>query len=237
MRRSRPIRFDLIRPTARRFSTGLRHALFAVAVVLAAVASLGQAAANLDRMQTLALERYGQRSADTVAAWRRMLEEAKELDELGRLQAVNTFFNRAVRFQDDIEVWNEKDYWASPLEFMGRGAGDCEDFSIAKYISLLNLGVPNEKLRMIYVRARVGGRAVAHMVLGYYASPEEEPLLLDNLIGSIRPASRRPDLSPVFSFNNAGLWVPGATASAADPTARLSRWRDVLEKIRAEGSN
>ncbi len=211
--------------------------MFAVAVVLAAVASLGQAAANLDRMQTLALERYGQRSADTVAAWRRMLEEAKELDELGRLQAVNTFFNRAVRFQDDIEVWNEKDYWASPLEFMGRGAGDCEDFSIAKYISLLNLGVPNEKLRMIYVRAKVGGRAVAHMVLGYYASPEEEPLLLDNLIGSIRPASRRPDLSPVFSFNNAGLWVPGATASAADPTARLSRWRDVLEKIRAEGSN
>jgi predicted transglutaminase-like cysteine proteinase len=211
--------------------------LFAVAVVLAAVASLGQAAANLDRMQTLALERYGPRSADTVAAWRRMLEEAKELDELGRLQAVNTFFNRAVLFQDDIEVWNEKDYWASPLEFMGRGAGDCEDFSIAKYISLLNLGVPNEKLRMIYVRAKVGGRAVAHMVLGYYASPEGEPLLLDNLIGSIRPASRRPDLSPVFSFNNAGLWVPGATASAADPTARLSRWRDVLEKIRAEGSN
>ena len=211
--------------------------MFAVAVVLAAVASLGQAAANLDRMQTLALERYGQRSADTVAAWRRMLEEAKELDELGRLQAVNTFFNRAVRFQDDIEVWNEKDYWASPLEFMGRGAGDCEDFSIAKYISLLNLGVPNEKMRMIYVRAKVGGRAVAHMVLGYYASPEEEPLLLDNLIGSIRPASRRPDLSPVFSVNNAGLWVPGATASAADPTARLSRWRDVLEKIRAEGSN
>ncbi|MFZ9679745.1 MAG: transglutaminase, partial [Quisquiliibacterium sp.] len=109
-------------------------------------------------------------------------------------------------------------------------------FSIAKYVSLLLLGVPNEKLRMIYVRARLGGSQIAHMVLGYYAEPTDEPMILDNLIGSIRPASRRPDLVPVFSFNNAGLWVPGATASAADPTARLSRWRDVLEKIRAEGS-
>lgn len=214
----------------------LQRVVLAAALLATALASLGLAAPNLDLVQSLAQERYGQRAAATVADWRKMLEEARGLDEAGRLEAVNSFFNRRVLFEDDIVVWKEKDYWASPLEFMGVGAGDCEDFSIAKYVSLLLLGVPNEKLRMIYVRARLGGGQIAHMVLGYYAEPTDEPMILDNLIGSIRPASRRPDLVPVFSFNNAGLWVPGATASAADPTARLSRWRDVLEKIRAEGS-
>ena len=54
-------------------------------------------------------------------------------------------------------------------------------------------------------------------------------------ISSVRPASQRPDLAPVFSFNSDGLWVGGAATSAADPTARLSRWRDVLERMRRDG--
>ena len=119
---------------------------------------------------------------------------------------------------------------------MGIGACYCEDFSIAKYVSLQMIGIDNQHLRMIYVRAKTGSLpAVAHMVLGYYPQPTDEPLILDNLISSIRPASMRSDLSPVFSFNNDGLWVGGATASAADPTTRLSRWRDVLERMRQDG--
>ena len=73
------------------------------------------------------------------------------------------------------------------------------------------------------------------MVLAYYAQPGAEPLILDNLIGEVRPASRRPDLTPVFSFNSEGLWQGAAGAAAGDPTARLSRWREVLAKARAEG--
>ena len=212
----------------------VRRALLLVFLIGASLA-----APNLDKTQALALERYGQRAADTVAAWRRMLEEARPLSDAEKLETVNTFFNRRILFEDDMVVWQQADYWASPLEFMGRGAGDCEDFSISKYMSLLLLGVPNEKLRMIYVRARFGGpgssQSQAHMVLGYYARPVEEPLILDNLIGSIRPAGQRTDLTPVFSFNNEGLWVPGATTSAADPTARLSRWRGVLDRMKQEG--
>ena len=208
-------------------------------LLLACLLGASLAAPNLDKTQALALERYGQRAADTVAAWRRMLEEARPLGDSEKLETVNTFFNRRILFEDDMVVWQQADYWASPLEFMGRGAGDCEDFAIAKYMSLLLLGVPNERLRMIYVRAQMGGpnsrQSQAHMVLGFYAQPLAEPLILDNLIGSIRPAGQRSDLTPVFSFNNEGLWVPGATASAADPTARLSRWRGVLERMKQEG--
>ena len=191
---------------------------------------------NLDRMQSLARERYGAQAEQTVTAWRRMLEESRGLPVDQQLNAVNTFFNRRILYELDPVVWGQNDYWATPLEFMGRAAGDCEDYSIAKYMSLLMLGVPNEKLRMIYVRARTAGaKTEAHMVLGYYEDPTGEPVILDNLVSSVRPASRRPDLSPVFSFNNQGLWVAGQQSSSADPTARLSKWREVLDRMKQEG--
>lgn len=194
-----------------------------------------QAQVHLDRTQALALERYGQKAADTVVAWRKAIEDGRGLGEQEKLAAANTFFNRRLLFEDDIVVWKQNDYWATPLEFIGQGAGDCEDFAIAKYMTLQMMGVPADKLRLVYVRARVGGASVAHMVLGYFETPTAEPLILDNLIGSVRPASSRTDLSPVFSFNAQGLWVAGQAASSGDPTARLSRWRDVLDRMKQEG--
>jgi len=208
--------------------------LFCLGLFLLFISSF--AAPDLDKTQALAQERYGARAVETVVAWRRLIEESRGLPDLDKLNKVNTFFNRRILFQDDIVVWQQPDYWASPLEFMGRGTGDCEDFSIAKYTTLQILGVGNDKLRMVYVRAKSGSTAsVAHMVLGYYPEPTAEPLILDNLISSVRPASMRSDLTPVFSFNSDGLWVGGATASSADPTARLSRWRDVLDRMRQDG--
>ena len=208
-------------------------------VVAGAAIGVSVATPDLDRMQQIARERYGANAGESVGAWRRMLAEASTIDEQERLVRVNGFFNRATAFDDDSAVWNQQDYWATPLETLGRKAGDCEDFAIAKYMSLRLLDVPAEKLRLIYVRASIGapgsGISQAHMVLGYYPSPEAEPLILDNLIGDIRPAARRPDLFPVFSFNDQGLWVGGAATSSADPTARLSRWRGVLERMRQEG--
>ncbi|WP_197484414.1 transglutaminase-like cysteine peptidase [Tepidimonas fonticaldi] len=216
----------------------LASGLLALALVLGGLAGLGWAlaAANLDRMQQLARERYGPTAEETVIAWRRLLAEQRGQPVEQQLAAVNTFFNRRILYELDPVVWNQNDYWATPMEFMGRAAGDCEDFAIAKYMTLLELGVPNERLRMIYVRARTAGaKTEAHMVLGYYENPSDEPLILDNLVTSIRPASRRPDLTPVFSFNSQGLWVAGQSQSSADPTARLSRWREVLDRMKQEG--
>jgi predicted transglutaminase-like cysteine proteinase len=214
-----------------RFSERIRSVFLSTLLVTASIA-----APDLDKMQNLAQQQYGQRAAETVVAWRRLMEEARSLPDADKLNKVNTFFNRRILYKTDMEVYNQEDYWATPLEFMGHGAGDCEDFAIAKYITLLMLGVKNETLRLVYVRFKTGNTApIAHMVLGYYAQPTEEPVILDNMITSIRPASMRPDLTPVFSFNSDGLWVGGATTSSADPTARLSRWRDVLERMRQDG--
>jgi predicted transglutaminase-like cysteine proteinase len=145
---------------------------------------------------------------------------------------VNQFWDQALMESEDITVWGRVDYWATPLESLAKGAGDCEDYVIGKYFSLLYLGVAPEKLRLVYVRARVGGQNIAHMVLGYYPQPMAEPLVLDSLVDRIQPAHLRPDLTPVFSFNAEGIYIPGGKQSSVD---RIGRWRDLLSKMQAEG--
>ncbi len=197
------------------------------------------AAPDFDKMHQLAQQRYGATGAQHVQQWRALLREAQGLAESEQIRLVNDFFNRHITFRDDTEIWGQTDYWATPLETLGRATGDCEDYTIAKYVTLKLLNLPIERMRLIYVRAQIGGphssTSQAHMVLGYYATPGGEPLILDNLITDIRPASRRGDLLPVFSFNSDGLWVGQASGSSANPTARLSRWRDVITRMQAEG--
>jgi len=160
-------------------------------------------------------------------------------DEATQLRAVNDFYNQRIAYREDIDLWGQVDYWASPLETLDKGAGDCEDYAIAKYVTLVALGVPHARLRMVYVRASIAGAPngyVPHMVLAWYPQPEAEPLVLDSLQPDIRPAGQRPDLTPVFSFNAEGLWQGvGSIRANGDPLTRLSRWREVLQKARTEG--
>lgn len=208
-------------------------------VALCALSLLSAATATLDRLEATARSRYGDAVAAQVRQWRATLDAAAAMAEPEQLKEINRFFNRGIRFSDDPIVWRSKDYWATPLETFSKGAGDCEDFVIAKYLSLRLLGIPDEKLRLIYVRARLGGPnsslTQAHMVLGYYETPTAQPLVLDNLIGDIQSASRRTDLAPIFSFNSSGLWVQGADRPSASSTERLSRWRDLVARLTEEG--
>ncbi|WP_298831218.1 transglutaminase-like cysteine peptidase [uncultured Piscinibacter sp.] len=209
--------------------------------VLAAAALMLVCATSLawDRdLMSRAAQRAGPRAAAAVDALQPLLAGATGKDAAALLAVVNDFYNRPVVFTDDVAAWGVDDHWASPLETLEKGQGDCEDYAIAKYFSLMAAGVPAAKLRLVYVRAAIGGPGgvvQAHMVLAYYPLPGGEPLILDNLIGEVRPASRRSDLTPVFSFNSEGLWQGAAGAPAGDPMARLSRWREVLAKARAEG--
>ncbi|THF72152.1 MAG: sulfate adenylyltransferase, partial [Methylophaga nitratireducenticrescens] len=140
-----------------------------------------------------------------VEAWQTLMLEGKDLPELEKLTAVNDFFNNNVMFVDDIVLWNQEDYWATPIEMLSLGAGDCEDYSIAKYFTLKQLGVNEDKLRITYVKAVNLNQA--HMVLTYFENRRAIPLVLDNLISEIQPANRRQDLIPVYSFNGTGLWL------------------------------
>nr|WP_215729772.1 transglutaminase-like cysteine peptidase [Pseudomonas iridis] len=169
-----------------------------------------------------------------IDAWQNLLATQKQVGEMEKLKVVNLFFNKQVRYVEDIDLWHEVDYWETPIEALWKGAGDCEDYAIAKYFSLRHLGVSSDKLRITYVKALRQNRA--HMVLTYYATPDAMPLVLDSLIDPIQPASQRTDLLPVYSFNAEGLYLPGAKGNKkVGDTKRLSRWQDVLKKMQAEG--
>lgn len=174
-----------------------------------------------------------------VDAWRAMLSERKPASDLALLQRVNQFFNQELRYVEDIDLWRVDDYWATPVEALWRGAGDCEDFAIAKYFSLRQRGMPAEKLLITYVKVLNPERA--HMVLTYYPDNDGEPLVLDSLTDTLEPADSRKDLLPVYAFNGEGVWLPDATdatigsASIAGDIKQLSRWQDVLNKMKAEG--
>lgn len=196
-------------------------------------------ALNADKLRT-SMRNLGGKEV-VLNEWFNLLQTAKNLSEEERLQKVNQFFNRRINYTDDLEAWGQSDYWATPIESLAKGKGDCEDFVIAKYFTLLNLGIAENQLRLIYVKARLGGVnsqiQQAHMVLAYYPNMESDPLILDNLINDIRSAARRPDLSPVFSFNGQGVFA-GAAANASlgqGGVGRLSKWQNLLDRARNEG--
>ncbi|MDY0747794.1 transglutaminase-like cysteine peptidase [Paucibacter sp. R3-3] len=206
------------------------------AMVLGALLATAMPAQGLDNDKlTEAAAKLGPRAVAEVQPLLQMIGRAAALDEEARITLVNNYMNQRIAFREDIDVWGVIDYWATPLEALNKGAGDCEDYAIAKYFSLLSAGMPIAKLRMVYVRASLRGQSLAHMVLAYYAQPGADPLILDNLIPDVRPASQRPDLRPVFSFNSEGLWQGTGTVTQGDPVARLSLWRNLLQKAKAEG--
>ena len=187
------------------------------------------------RINQAAQTLYGPNSVATsrIQEWQQLLDQSQHLSDTEKLDAVNRFFNRKLSFQDDIDTWRVKDYWATPVEALYKGAADCEDFAIAKYFSLRQLGIATDKLRITYVKALTLNQA--HMVLTYYAHPHADPLVLDNLINIIKPAGERTDLAPVYAFNAEGVWMPGQMGQPVSDTKRLSRWQDLLNKMRMEG--
>lgn len=216
-----------------------RHCWICAGIMVLLLSALFACAnTNNQKMKRLMEERYGGDGVALLERWDQLIANEAQRPPEERIKQVNQFFNHNLRYTEDLVLWKKSDYWATPLETLGVRAGDCDDYAIAKYITLLRMGIPLENLRLIYVRAQVGGIESkvfqAHMVLGYYPQPNAVPLIMDSLVNTIEPANKRPDLRPVFSFNSEGLWV-GNQQAAADPTARLSRWRDLLARVQEEG--
>jgi predicted transglutaminase-like cysteine proteinase len=196
-------------------------------------------ATDFNKLANLANERYGEDAKKSIYELQALLIELKSAPDIEKLKRINLFFNDKITFDDDMSVWGVSDYWATPLESIGKKRGDCEDFAIAKYVFLRSLDIPNERLKLTYVRAQIGGPHSkifqAHMVLSYYATPTSEPLILDSLISDVREASRRVDLTPIFSFNSEGLWTGAANTANGTSLNNLSRWRNVLVRIQQDG--
>jgi len=160
-----------------------------------------------------------------IAAWHKLMLEKRNVPEMEKLESVNNFFNQ-LEFVDDRLLWGKDDYWATPQQMLIKNGGDCEDFATAKFFTLRQLQIPDNMMRLTYVK--VLRLKQPHMVLSYYREPTADPLILDSLVREILTASERRDLIPVYSFNGQGLWLAKKQESVhLGKAERLSLWQDL----------
>jgi len=160
------------------------------------------------------------------------MNSLKNAPEDEKLKKVNRFFNQ-VRYQSDMETWGTKDYWATRMEFLGKDRGDCKDYATAKYFTLKQLGVPTSKMYLSYVKATK--QKIAHMVLTYFETKQSIPLVLDNYDKRILPATQRPDLIPIYSFNGDSLYLAKQTGLGKEVPSgnqKNKKWTRLLQDIK-----
>jgi len=170
-------------------------------------------------------KKYDMKVRNRYEAFNAKLHELQNSSAKVKLEEINNFFNN-VPYADDINIWAQKDYWATPLEFLGKDKGDCEDYVIAKYFALRNLGVDSEKLYFAYVKSI--SLKKEHMVLNYFETPYSIPLVLDSINFKIFPADKRKDLKPVYNFNGESLYH--ANQKGQNGQKVYKRWDKLLNK-------
>lgn len=134
-------------------------------------------------------------------AWQALISGLQGENPSKQIREVNRFFNQ-IEYRPDSENFGISDYWATPLEFIAY-AGDCEDYAIAKYVSLRQLGYPASTLRMVVVQDTL--RDLAHAVLAVYT--DEGTFILDNLTNAVLPHDRIFQYEPYYSVNEEARWA------------------------------
>lgn len=133
--------------------------------------------------------------------WAEFLAGLSGKSPRAQVDAVNAAMNRA-RYITDLVNWGTQDYWATPSEFFWKD-GDCEDYAIAKYLSLKALGFAQDSLRVVVVQDL--NLKIPHAILVVYL--DGKPLLLDNQIGTVIEAQRVRHYRPIYSVNETAWWL------------------------------
>jgi predicted transglutaminase-like cysteine proteinase len=153
-----------------------------------------------------------------AVAWQSLVHSQIGRPRIEQLQAVNRFLNDW-RYKADDQNYGRRDYWATPLEFL-RHSGDCEDYAIAKYVTLRQLGFAPEQLRVVVVRDVA--RDLAHAVLAVYL--DGEVYILDNLTKAVLPQDRITHYVPYYSINESTRWahVPAVETLVSARSERMT---------------
>jgi len=178
--------------------------------------------------------RYGADALKRVTEMSQLINSLQDSSVEVQLKRVNDFFNR-VDFVSDQENWQQEDYWSRPLEFLGVNKGDCEDYVIAKFFTLLKLGISPDRLYFTYVTYLKTNQA--HMVLTYVKTPDAIPLVLDNINKEVLLASQRHDLRHIYSFNAQALYLNKQKALGQIVPSGLKknkRWVTFLSQVSME---
>ena len=176
-------------------------------------------------------QQFGPDAVKRLTQWQRLINDGRGDSDWQKLHLANNFANKQVSYAADKDHWQQDDYWATPLQSLQTAAGDCEDYAVLKYFTLRAMGIDDDKLKLMYVRALNWDEP--HMVLTYTAAPGSYPLVLDNMNTAILPANKRTDLRPVFAFNASGAWFAKAQGlgNKMNDNATVPNWKQLLERI------
>ena len=172
-----------------------------------AIREIPQWSRVLSRMKTerkafrACLDNAGACTTSGLKAWREVASQTQGKLELETLKIVNRYFNRWP-YKIDRELYGVSEFWATPQEFMKR-SGDCEDYSIAKFFALRDLGFDNEQLRIVILKDRI--RRIGHAVLAVYALGDI--LILDSLTDLIFSHQKYRHYAPQYSMNETTRWA------------------------------
>lgn len=132
--------------------------------------------------------------------WQAELDRLRDHDPKSQMKEINKFMN-SHRYIVDPVNWGLLDYWASPGEFFQR-QGDCEDYAIAKFLSLRILELPADDMRVVILNDL--NLRVAHAILAIYI--DSEVMVLDNQLSIMIEARRIRHYQPIYSVNETGWW-------------------------------
>ncbi|WP_180766296.1 transglutaminase-like cysteine peptidase [Vibrio parahaemolyticus] len=147
-----------------------------------------------------------------------------------RLLITHDFYNRIV-YTQDMTLWGQKDYWATPEETLRRFKGDCEDIAIAKFFSLLRQGMPKERLRLVYLQLPSTYPKIYHLVLEYHHE-DGQIYVLDNRYNNIHQADDEHHRQTVVSFDLQNMWID--KQRVGDSQARMKKWRALVARYRTQ---
>ncbi|MFO0995310.1 MAG: transglutaminase-like cysteine peptidase [Alphaproteobacteria bacterium] len=155
-----------------------------------------------DMLDRAAQQRIDPRAASILSAWLDFLKSQELVDEAQQLDAVNRYVN-SVPYKSDLDNYGVYDWWATPAEFFETNGGDCEDYAIAKYLSLRQLRQPPEKMRLVVLWDEKLERY--HAVLEY--ALHGRSIILDSFRKDPYRWSDVPEYHPIFALNEYSYWV------------------------------
>lgn len=163
----------------------------------------GDALDKHDDEQDVYLKKCGKNKKQfycNIEEWKKFLDSIADKDVIQKVKTVNNYINKH-QYIIDQENWGMTDYWESPGEFLFKN-GDCEDYAIAKYMSLKFLGMSMDDMRVLILYDHNLG--AYHSVLAVYH--KNKIYILDNQLDSVITDKKIYHYEPIFSLNEKYWW-------------------------------
>ncbi|MFK5937611.1 MAG: transglutaminase-like cysteine peptidase [Sulfurimonas sp.] len=157
------------------------------------------------------------------------MKNLKKFSQNQQLNAVNHYLNQLLP-QYDAVINKKDDNWATPKEFLTIGYGDCEDYALIKYYSLIKLGFDEKKLFITVVKEKFKGGQ--HMVLTYFQYKNRAPFVLDNLSFKILDLKKREDLNAQLFINSTGVYKPAKNFHLIKVAHKYQEFEELKEKVK-----